>query len=58
MWPSLVDSEAQDGTEGLRTGDSSLTQEAQREMAAGWGTVRLSLAGPTAARVEAGVLSA
>lgn len=39
MWPSLEDSDAQDGTEGLRIGDPSLTQGAQREVAAGWGTV-------------------
>ena len=39
MWPSLVDSDAQDETEGLRTGDPSLTQGAQREVAAGWGEV-------------------
>lgn len=35
VWPSLVDSGAQDGTEGLRIGDPSLTQGAQREVAAG-----------------------
>ena len=58
MWPSLEDSDAQDGTEGVRIGDPSLTQGAQREVAAGWGTVCLSLAGPMAARREAGVLSA